>query len=64
MEQKNILELLKEIQIIAKMAESDAEKTMKGNKTAKVRLRKEMQKIKTYCQEVRDVVQEKDDETN
>ena len=55
---KNILDLLFEIQQIAADAEVDAEKVLKGNKTAGIRLRKTMQKIKGVSQDIRNGVQE------
>ena len=58
MEEKNVLDLLIEIQQVAAESELDAEKVIKGNKTAGIRLRKVMQKIKSLAQEVRDEVQE------
>lgn len=58
MEEKNVLDLLIEIQKIAADAETDAEKVIKGNKTAGIRLRKVMQEVKALAQEVRDGVQE------
>ena len=58
MEDKNILDLLREIQVLAKKCEFDGEKVIKNNKTAGVRLRKDMQKIKSLSQEVRDFVQD------
>ena len=57
MEEQNVLDLLVEIQQIAATSEVDAEKVIKGNKTAGIRLRKTMQQIKSLAQEVRDVVQ-------
>ena len=58
MEDKNVLDLLREIQELAKRCEVDGEKVIKSNKTAGVRLRKDMQKIKSLSQEIRDFVQE------
>ena len=58
MEDKNVLDLLLEIQRVAAESETDAEKVIKGNKTAGIRLRKVMQQIKKLAQDVRDEVQE------
>ena len=55
--EKNVLDILREIQTIAKECEADAEKVIKGNKTAGIRLRKDMQKVKSLTQEVREGVQ-------
>lgn len=57
-ENKNILDLLLDIKELADLVQPDAEKTLKGNKTAGIRLRKKMQEIKQRCQEIRDKVQE------
>lgn len=57
MEDKNVLDLLLEIQEVANKSEIDAEKVIKGNNTAGIRLRKVMQKIKNIAQEVRDEIQ-------
>ena len=55
---KNVLDLLIEIQQIAADSEVDAEKVLKGNKAAGIRLRKVMQNIKSLAQDVRDGVQD------
>lgn len=56
-ENKNILDLLLDIKELTDTIQPDAEKTLKGNKTAGIRLRKQMQEIKRLCQDVRDKVQ-------
>jgi len=57
-ENKNILDLLLDIKDLTEDIQPDAEKTLKGNKTAGIRLRKQMQEIKRRCQEIRDRVQD------
>ena len=54
---KNILDLLLDIKELTDTIQPDAEKALKGNKTAGIRLRKQMQEIKKICQDVRDKVQ-------
>jgi hypothetical protein len=63
MEEQNVLDLLVEIQQIAAASEVDAEKVIKGNSTAGIRLRKTMQQIKSLAQEVRDGVQNRKKES-
>jgi len=58
MEGQNVLDLLVEIQTVAAESEVDAEKVIKGNKTAGIRLRKTMQTIKSLAQDIRDGVQD------
>lgn len=57
-ENKNILDLLLDIKELTDTIQPDAEKTLKGNKTAGIRLRKQMQEIKKKCQDIRDRVQD------
>lgn len=60
MEDKNILDILKDIQEIVndEKVEKDAEKSLKGNYSAGVRLRKKMINVKHYALEIRKQVQE------
>lgn len=57
-ENKNILDLLLDAKELIDAVQSDAEKTLKGNKTAGIRLRKQMQEVKKKCQDIRDRVQD------
>lgn len=55
----NELDILIEIQKIARDNEKDAEKVLKGNKSAGIRLRKKMQMIRTLAKDVRIKVQDR-----
>lgn len=53
MEEKNVLDLILKIKELVAESEVDAEKVIKGNKAAAVRVRKAMQTIKQVAQEIR-----------
>lgn len=55
---RNSIDLLNEIISIAENAKVDAEKNLKGNKTAGIRLRKDMQQIRLIAKDIRNLVQE------
>lgn len=55
----NEMDLLKEIIKTAQESLDDAEKVIKKNKTAGVRLRKQMQTIRELAKQIRDSVQDR-----
>ncbi len=55
----NEMDILHQIIKTAQESLEDAEKVIKKNKTAGVRLRKQMQTIRTLAKQIRDSVQEK-----
>lgn len=56
---KNELDLLREIKKIIESCEPDAIKVLKNNESAAVRLRKELQDIRSIAKDIRDIIQER-----